>query len=116
MGLPRTATVIAKPIVDPQSNLQFEQLEVQSFEDIKIKIGGKPIEIKDNQGAVLRIFPRNGNLLFILEGRNKKATLEIYPKSEPGSAQTADFNKRGQVVISGNFNGAHVISITQKSK
>ena len=112
---PSSATRITARLVVP-SGLDFNELNVTSLEDININIvGNKPFKINGPKGLLITIFPRNGNLLFILEGTDEELKVTIQPKYVvSGRTNTAVFDKRKQAVINGQFNGTYVLSIEEK--
>ena len=96
--------------------LDFTKLSVKSLKGIEINITNKPFKISAPRGLSVSIFPRNGNLLFILEGTHEKLTVTIQPKHISSGTRSADFDKRKQAVINGKFEGTYLITIERKEK
>ncbi len=106
-----------KPKVEPQSDFTFEEVTVKSLKDISLKIGKSPLKITAEDESIVKVFPRKGNLLFMLEGNKiKNSDISIRHKGTINPINTVPFDERKQAVINGHFSGVYVISITEESK
>ena len=103
----------------PSNEVEFIPFKTDSLKDMVINISSKdPMKIEcPKEETVVNIFPRTGNLLFIVQSEKKKFNkVTIYPKAEAAKIKTANFDKRGQSIINGDFRGTYVLSITKESK
>ena len=103
----------------PSNEVEFIPFKTDSLKDMMINISSRdPMKIEcPKEETVVNIFPRAGDLLFIVQSEKKKFNqITIYPKSNVANSKTVNLDRRGQAVIDGKFSGAYVLSITKESK